>query len=76
MSAPVKDVLPVDLEEVGAEHPDIVQTFRPSTLTKFELRRLTHTYVLMQNGVNVEVDLYYVIKAPGRGDPNIISTAL
>ena len=55
MSAPVKDVLPVDLEEVGAEHPDIVQTFRPSTLTKFELRRLTHTYVLMQNGVNAPI---------------------
>lgn len=34
------------------------------------------TYVLVQNGLNVEVDLYNAIKALGRGDPSVISTAL
>ena len=34
------------------------------------------TYVLLQNGLNVEVDLYNALKELGKGDPSIISTAL
>ena len=34
------------------------------------------TYVLFQNGLNVEVDLYNALKELGKGDPSIISTAL
>ena len=34
------------------------------------------TYVLLQNGLNVEVDLYNAIKKLGKGEPKIISTAV
>jgi len=34
------------------------------------------TYVLLQNGLNVEVDLYEAIKKLGKGEPKIISTAI
>ena len=34
------------------------------------------TYVLMQNGMNVEVDLYRAIKKLGREEPSIISAAV
>lgn len=34
------------------------------------------TYVIMQNGLNVEVDLYNAIKALNKGEPKIISTAV
>ncbi|KIM92351.1 hypothetical protein PILCRDRAFT_120332 [Piloderma croceum F 1598] len=33
-------------------------------------------YVLLQNGLNVEVDLYNAIKKLGKGEPKIISTAV
>jgi len=34
------------------------------------------TYVLFQNGLNVEVDLYHSLKKLGRGEPSIVSTAV
>jgi 2-dehydropantoate 2-reductase len=34
------------------------------------------TYVLLQNGLNVEVDLYNAIKKLGKGEPKIISAAV
>ncbi|GLB39887.1 putative ketopantoate reductase PanE/ApbA C terminal [Lyophyllum shimeji] len=34
------------------------------------------TYVLLQNGLNVEVDLYNALKKLGKGEPKIVSTAL
>jgi 2-dehydropantoate 2-reductase len=34
------------------------------------------TYVLFQNGLNVEVDLYNALKELGKGEPKIISTAV
>ena len=34
------------------------------------------TYVLLQNGLNIEVDLYQAAKSLGQGEPNIISTAV
>jgi 2-dehydropantoate 2-reductase len=34
------------------------------------------TYVLLQNGLNVEIDLYHSIKELGKGEPSIVSTAL
>ena len=34
------------------------------------------TYVLMQNGLNVEVDLYNALKKAGIDNPKIISTAV
>ena len=34
------------------------------------------TYVLLQNGLNVEVDLYHSLKKLGKGEPSIVSTAL
>ncbi|KAJ3563361.1 hypothetical protein NP233_g8989 [Leucocoprinus birnbaumii] len=34
------------------------------------------TYLLLQNGLNVEKDLYEVIRKLGKGSPNIISTTL
>lgn len=34
------------------------------------------TYVMFQNGLNVEVDLFRALKSLGKGDPKIISTAI
>jgi len=34
------------------------------------------TYVLFQNGINVEIDLYHAIKKLGKGEPRIISAAV
>ncbi|KAF9467173.1 6-phosphogluconate dehydrogenase [Collybia nuda] len=34
------------------------------------------TYFLLQNGLNVEVDLYQALKGLGKGEPRIVSTAL
>ena len=34
------------------------------------------TYVLLQNGLNVEVDLYYSVLALRRGAPKIVSAAV
>ena len=34
------------------------------------------TYILLQNGLNVEIDLYLAIKEIGNGHPRILSAAL
>lgn len=34
------------------------------------------TYVLLQNGLNVEIDLYHSLRELGKGEPSIISTAV
>jgi 2-dehydropantoate 2-reductase len=34
------------------------------------------TYVLLQNGLNVEVDLYKAVQALGKGTPKIVSAAV
>jgi len=34
------------------------------------------TYVLMQNGLNIEVELYEAIKNLKKGEPSIINTAI
>jgi 2-dehydropantoate 2-reductase len=34
------------------------------------------TYVLLQNGLNVEVDLYHSLMELGKGEPSIVSTAV
>jgi 2-dehydropantoate 2-reductase len=34
------------------------------------------TYVLLQNGLNVELDLYHTLKVLDKGDPSIISAAV
>jgi len=46
--------------------------FSPGYLERFP----QPTYVLMQNGLNVEVDLYNALKAAGIDNPKIISTAV
>lgn len=34
------------------------------------------TYVLLQNGLNVEIDLYQALKSLVKGEPSIVSTAV
>lgn len=34
------------------------------------------TYVLLQNGLNVEVDMYQAVRALGKGSPRIVSGAV
>jgi 2-dehydropantoate 2-reductase len=51
----------------------ILQPFiSPAYLEKFP----QPTYVLMQNGLNVEVDLYNALKLAGVDNPKILSTAV
>ena len=59
--------------------PEISKTSRilqpfisPAYLEKFP----QPTYVLMQNGLNVEVDLYNALKLAGVDNPKILSTAV
>lgn len=59
--------------------PDVVKTsqilaplFSPDYSDKFSQA----TYVLLQNGLNVEFDLYDTLKALSKGDPRIISAAV
>lgn len=59
--------------------PELMRT--PKLLAPLLAARYTDqfsqpTYVLLQNGLNVEVDLYNALKELGNGDPSIISTAL
>lgn len=46
--------------------------FSPTYMAKFP----QPTYVLMQNGLNIEVDLYDALKASGIDKPKILSTAV
>jgi len=59
--------------------PDLIQTSKilePMLSQDYVARFPQPTYVLLQNGLNVEVDLYNSLKALGRGEPTIISTAV
>jgi 2-dehydropantoate 2-reductase len=59
--------------------PELVQTselLEPLRSLDYVARFSQPTYVLLQNGLNVEVDLYNSLKALGRGEPSIISTAV
>lgn len=59
--------------------PDLVQTSKilePLLSQDYAARFSQPTYVLLQNGLNVEVDLYNSLKALRRGEPSIISTAV
>ncbi|KAF8960909.1 6-phosphogluconate dehydrogenase [Flammula alnicola] len=59
--------------------PEVIKTSKilaPLLSAEYSAQFPQPTYVLVQNGLNVEVDLYNAIKALGKGDPSIISTAL
>ena len=57
--------------------PDVIRT--PAILSPLLQPSYTHaqpTYVVIQNGLNVEVDLYDALKKLGKGEPSIISTSV
>ncbi|PPR00951.1 hypothetical protein CVT24_000258 [Panaeolus cyanescens] len=59
--------------------PEVVKTskiFEPLLRKGYNEHFKQPTYVIMQNGLNVEVDLYNAIKALNKGEPKIISTAV
>jgi 2-dehydropantoate 2-reductase len=59
--------------------PDLIQTSKilESLLSPDYVAQFSQpTYVLLQNGLNVEVDLYNSLKGLGMGEPSIISTAV
>ena len=59
--------------------PELIQTSKilePLHSLDYVTRFSQPTYVLLQNGLNVEVDLYNSLKTLGRSEPNIISTAV
>ncbi|KAJ3716473.1 6-phosphogluconate dehydrogenase [Lentinula raphanica] len=59
--------------------PDIIktQTILAPLLTSPYVEKFPQpVYVVLQNGLNVEVDLYHAIKALGQGEPKIIGTSL
>ena len=59
--------------------PDLIQTSKilePLLSPDYVAQFSQPTYILLQNGLNVEVDLYNSLKGLGRGEPSIISTAV
>jgi hypothetical protein len=59
--------------------PELVRTsdiLRPLLARAYVDKHPQPTYVLMQNGLNVEAELYEAIKELRKGEPKIISTAL
>ena len=59
--------------------PELIRTSKilePLQSQDYTARFSQPTYVLLQNGLNVEVDLYNSLKALGKGEPSIISTAV
>ncbi|KAF9476059.1 6-phosphogluconate dehydrogenase C-terminal domain-like protein [Pholiota conissans] len=59
--------------------PEVIKTSKilaPLLDNEYANKFSQPTYVLVQNGLNVEVELYSAIKALGKGDPSIISSAL
>ncbi|KAL1760776.1 ketopantoate reductase PanE/ApbA-domain-containing protein [Schizophyllum commune] len=59
--------------------PDIVKTptlLAPLLSAPYIDEHSQPVYVLMQNGLNVEKDLYNAIKALGKGEPRIISSSV
>jgi 2-dehydropantoate 2-reductase len=49
---------------------------KPLLSSPYANDHLQPTYILLQNGLNVELDLYNSLKALDKGDPSIISTAV
>ncbi|KAJ4489961.1 hypothetical protein J3R30DRAFT_3678482 [Lentinula aciculospora] len=59
--------------------PDIIKTptiLAPLLTSPYIDKYPQPAYVILQNGLNVEVDLYHAIKALGQGKPKIIGTSL
>lgn len=59
--------------------PDIIKTptiLAPLLTAPYIDKYPQPVYVILQNGLNVEVDLYHAIKALAQGDPKIIGTSL
>ncbi|KAE9390643.1 6-phosphogluconate dehydrogenase C-terminal domain-like protein [Gymnopus androsaceus JB14] len=59
--------------------PDLVKTptiLAPLLTSPYIDKHPQPAYVLLQNGLNVEVDLYQAIKALGKDEPKIIGTSL
>ena len=59
--------------------PDIVKTptlLAPLLSAPYIDEHPQPVYVLMQNGLNVEKDLYHAITALGKGEPRIISSSV
>ncbi|KAJ3797043.1 6-phosphogluconate dehydrogenase [Lentinula aff. detonsa] len=59
--------------------PDIIKTptiLAPLLTSPYIDKYPQPAYVILQNGLNVEVDLYHAIKALAQGEPKIIGTSL
>ena len=59
--------------------PELVKTseiLAPLLATSYTDKYPQPTYVLMQNGLNIEVELYEAIKNLKKGEPSIINTAI
>lgn len=59
--------------------PELIKTSKilaPLLTPEYTDKFAQPTYVLVQNGLNVEPDLYNTIKALGKGEPSVISSAL
>ncbi|KZP22215.1 6-phosphogluconate dehydrogenase C-terminal domain-like protein [Athelia psychrophila] len=59
--------------------PDVIRTsdlLRPLLTVPYCEKYSQPTYVLLQNGLNVEVDLYQAVQALAQGAPSVIGTAL
>jgi 2-dehydropantoate 2-reductase len=59
--------------------PDVIKTsdiLRPLLTSPHLEAHRQPIYVLVQNGLNVEVDLYDAIQRLGQGEPQIVSVAL
>lgn len=59
--------------------PDIIKTptiLAPLLTAPYIEKYPQPAYVILQNGLNVEVDLYHAIKALAQGEPKIIGTSL
>lgn len=59
--------------------PELTKTshvLAPFLSKKYNDRFPQPSYVLMQNGLNVEIELYDSLKVLGKGEPRIISTGV
>lgn len=59
--------------------PEVIKTpqiLEPLLSRPYIERHPQPTYVLLQNGLGVERDLYHSVKALNQGEPNIISTVV
>ena len=59
--------------------PDVIRTsdiLNPLLSAPYCDKYAQPTYVLIQNGLNVELDLYQALKSLAKGEPRIINTAV